>query len=77
MKYIYIIHLSSSEFAHSVRVKMKFKFVRLLSYFLSLFITDYTCMFFSFFIVRLSLLTMTNLNHMREMLLFVCSKMTD
>ena len=28
-------------------------------------------------IVRLSLLTMTNLNHMREMLLFVCSKMAD
>ena len=26
-------------------------------------------------IVRLSLLTMTNLNHIREMLLFVCSKM--
>ena len=26
-------------------------------------------------IVRLSLLTMTNLNHMREVLLFVCSKM--
>ena len=28
-------------------------------------------------IVRLSLLTMINLNHMREMLLFVCSKMAD
>ena len=28
-------------------------------------------------IVRLSLLTMTNLNHMRGMLLFVCSKMAD
>ena len=28
-------------------------------------------------IVRLSILTMTNLNHMREMLLFVCSKMAD
>ena len=27
--------------------------------------------------VRLSLLTMTNLSHMREMLLFVCSKMAD
>ena len=31
----------------------------------------------SFGIVRLSLLTITNLNHMREMLLFVCSKMAD
>ena len=28
-------------------------------------------------VVRLSLLTMTNLNHVREMLLFVCSKMAD
>ena len=28
-------------------------------------------------IVCLSLLTMTSLNHMREMLLFVCSKMAD
>ena len=28
-------------------------------------------------IVRLSLLTMTNLNYMREMLLFLCSKMAD
>ena len=28
-------------------------------------------------IVRLSLLTMTTLNHMREMLLFVCSKIAD
>ena len=28
-------------------------------------------------IARLSLLTMTDLNHMREMLLFVCSKMAD
>ena len=28
-------------------------------------------------IVRLSLLTMTNLNHMREMLLFVRSKIAD
>ena len=27
--------------------------------------------------VQLSLLTMTTLNHMREMLLFVCSKMAD
>ena len=27
--------------------------------------------------VRLSLLTMTNLNQMREVLLFVCSKMAD
>ena len=28
-------------------------------------------------IVRLSLLTMTSIYHMREMLLFVCSKMAD
>ena len=28
-------------------------------------------------IVRLSFLTTTNLNHMREMFLFVCSKMAD
>ena len=28
-------------------------------------------------VVRLSLLTMTNLNHVREMLLFVCSKTAD
>ena len=28
-------------------------------------------------LVRLSLLTMTKLNHMREMPLFVCSKMAD
>ena len=31
----------------------------------------------SIYIVRLSLLAMSNLNHMREMLLFVCSKMAD
>ena len=30
-----------------------------------------------YYIVRLSLLTMTNINHMPEMLLFVCSKMSD
>ena len=29
------------------------------------------------YIVRLSLLTMTNPNQMREVLLFVCSKMAD
>ena len=32
---------------------------------------------FIIYIVRLSLLTMTNPNQMREVLLFVCSKMTD
>ena len=42
---------------------------------------DFYCIYFSFvsriLLVRLSLLTMTNLNQLCDMLLFVCSKMAD
>ena len=36
-----------------------------------------TPLLYGIYIVRLSLLTMTNLNHIREMLMFVCSVMAD
>ena len=38
---------------------------------------SYNDLYQDLIIVCLSLLTMTNLNHMQEMLLFVCSKMAD